>query len=170
MEDAQLMIQQVKPGADRLTQTEFTQLLMPKMQEELLQQEESLEDFRALFLDADIDHSGTLSVDEIYSVIKKMGATVTLDEIIELMNEIDVDRNGELDIDEFIALMSLGDEIQFRNASSKNTLMHIKKARKLNPLDFFRCFKSLPMNFVPSFIGEKWNKQKKNLPSSVFIP
>ena len=40
-----------------------------------------------------------------------MGASVSLEEIIELMNEIDVDRNGELDIDEFIALMTMGDEI-----------------------------------------------------------
>ena len=40
-----------------------------------------------------------------------MGASVSLEEIIDLMNEIDVDRNGELDIDEFIALMTMGDEI-----------------------------------------------------------
>lgn len=69
-----------------------------------------MEDLRAMFLEADIDHSGTLGIDEIYSVILKMGAEVTIDEIVELMNEIDVDRDGELDIDEFIALMNMGDE------------------------------------------------------------
>ncbi len=41
-----------------------------------------------------------------------------MDELVELMNEIDVDRNGALDIDEFIALMSMGDEIQFKSATS----------------------------------------------------
>lgn len=70
-----------------------------------------MEDLRAMFIEADIDHSGTLSVDEIYSVLLKMGAEVTFDELIELMNEIDVDRNGELDIDEFIALMTMGDDM-----------------------------------------------------------
>lgn len=60
------------------------------------------------------------------------------------MNEIDVDRNGTLDIDEFIALMSLGDEMQFRSAQAKNTFMNIKKARKLGAMDFFKSFKSLP--------------------------
>ena len=123
-----------------------------------------------MFLEADIDHSGTLSVDEIYSVILKIGAEVSMEELIELMNEIDVDRDGELDIDEFVALMNMGDEIQFRSAAAKNTFMHIRKARKLNPLDFFKCFKNMPMNFVPSFFTERWYKHKKNLPSSVFKP
>jgi Ca2+-binding EF-hand superfamily protein len=36
-----------------------------------------------------------------------MGAELTKDELIELMNEIDVDKNGKLDIEEFIALMSI---------------------------------------------------------------
>ena len=123
-----------------------------------------------MFLDADIDHSGTLSVDEIYSVILKLGAEVSIEELVELMNEIDVDRDGTLDIDEFIALMNLGDEMQFRSAQSKNTFMNIKKARKLNPVDFFKNFKNMPQNFVPSFFTEKWVKKKKNLPSSVFVP
>jgi len=60
------------------------------------------------------------------------------------MNEIDVNRDGELDIDEFIALMNMGDELQFRSAMSKNTFMNIKRARKLNPLDFFKNFKNMP--------------------------
>lgn len=48
--------------------------------------------------------------------------------------------------------------------------MNIKKARKLNPLDFFKNFKNMPQNFVPSFFTEQWVKNKKNLPSSVFVP
>ena len=50
---------------------------------------------------------------EIYKVFKKLGADVTENDIIELMNEIDVDRNGEIDIDEFISLMTVGDQINF---------------------------------------------------------
>lgn len=95
-------------------------------------------------MEADIDHSGTLSIDELYSVILKMGAEVTMDELVEMMNEIDVDRNGNLDIDEFVALMNMGDEIQFRSNVSKNTLLNIKRVRKLNPMDFFKQFKNMP--------------------------
>jgi Ca2+-binding EF-hand superfamily protein len=64
---------------------------------------------RALFLEADVDFSGFLSVMELYNIFKKLGADVSENDIIELMTEIDVDRDGELDIDEFISLMTVGD-------------------------------------------------------------
>jgi hypothetical protein len=140
------------------------------MKEELLSNEDNVEQLRSTFMDADIDHTGTLSVDEIYSVLLRMGAELSLDELVELMNEIDVDRNGTLDIDEFVALMSVsGGEMQFQNQNARSTLLSIRRARKLNPLDFFKSFKSMPQSFVPSFIAERWSK-KKNLPSSVFMP
>lgn len=47
-----------------------------------------------MFREADLDHSGFLTVDEIYNVLLKMGAELKMDELVELMNEIDVDRNG----------------------------------------------------------------------------
>ena len=46
--------------------------------------------------------------------------------------------------------------------------MKIKKARKLNIMDFLRAFNSMPQSFTQSFFMERWNKAKKNLPSSVF--
>jgi len=165
------MIAQIDANGDgKLDQREFLELMLPKMKDELLSQEDNLEDLRAMFLDADIDHSGTLSIDEIYSVILKLGAEVSLEELTELMNEIDVDRDGTLDIDEFVSFMNMGDELQFRNPQSKATFMNIKRSRKLKPADFFKNFKNMPGNFVPSFISEKWTKAKKNLPSSVFVP
>lgn len=98
-----------------------------------------MEDLRAHFLDADVDHSGNLSVNEIYGVLLKMGADLTLEELIQLMNEIDVDRNGTLDIDEFIALMKVtGNEMEFSSDVSKKTLQSIRKCRKLNRLDFLK--------------------------------
>jgi hypothetical protein len=47
------------------------------------------------------------------------------------------------------------------------TYMKIKKARKLNVLDFLKVFNDLPQSFIPSFYTERWQKLKKNLPSSV---
>ena len=87
-----------------------------------------------------------------------------------MMNEIDVDRDGELDIDEFIALMSMGDELEFRHEGSRATIMNIRSARKLNALDFFKCFKSMPVNFIPSFIGDKWSRTGQCTPASIFMP
>ena len=77
LEDAKLMISTIDNDGDgRLNMNEFIDLMLPKMKDELLSQEESLEDLRNMFLDADVDHSGTLSIDEIYSVILKLGAKV----------------------------------------------------------------------------------------------
>jgi Ca2+-binding EF-hand superfamily protein len=62
-------------------------------------------------------------VNEIYGVLLKMGSDLTLEELIQLMNEIDVDRNGCLDIDEFVALMTVtGNEIELSSDVSKKTL------------------------------------------------
>lgn len=62
-----------------------------------------------MFLEADVDRSGTLSIDEIYSVLLKLGTEATKQELIDLMYEIDVSRDGIIDIDEFMAFMGLGD-------------------------------------------------------------
>ena len=83
--------------------------MLKQMKEELLSNEDNIEELRLKFLDADIDCSGTLTVDEIYSVLLKMGAELSMDELVELMHEIDIDRTGSLDIDEFVALMTAGD-------------------------------------------------------------
>jgi Ca2+-binding EF-hand superfamily protein len=93
------------------------------MKEDMLSQEDNLEDLRGRFLDADIDKSGTLSVNEIYSVLLQMGADLSMNELVELMNEIDVDRNGVLDIDEFVALVTVqGDDVHFDSEGTKRTL------------------------------------------------
>ncbi len=157
-EHAEMMVRQADTNNDgKLDQREFCELMLTKMKEELLSQEDSVEDLRAFFMDADVDHSGILTVDEIYGVLMAMGAELSIDELVELMNEIDVDRNGTLDIDEFIALMTVtGDEVQFKSENARRTLQVLKKSRKLNPLDFFKCFKALPSTFVPSFLNERW--------------
>lgn len=115
VEESQNMVRQVDSNGDgKLDQKEFCELMLNKMKEEMMSQEDNVEDLRAKFLDADVDHSGTLSIDEIFGVLLRMGADLTIDELVELMNEIDVDRNGSLDIDEFIALVTVtGDEVNF---------------------------------------------------------
>lgn len=45
----------------------------------------------------------------------------------------------------------------------------MRKAKKLNVMDFMKAFSALPASFVPSSFTEHWQK-KKNLPSSVLKP
>lgn len=171
LEEARTMMAQVDTNGDGLiNQKEFCEFIIPKMKEELLSYDENVEELRARFMDADVDHSGVLSIDEIYSVLLSMGADLKLEELIELMDEVDVDRNGSLDIDEFVALLSVcGNEIQLQSEGSRKTLMGLKRLRKVTPMDFLKQFKSMPRSFAPSFFGARWG-QKKNLPSSAFMP
>jgi len=77
-----------------LDKNSFRNMMLPFMQNELNSQQKSLEELKGVFLDADIDGSGYLSVDELYQAVRKIGADVELEDVIDLMSELDVDRNG----------------------------------------------------------------------------
>ena len=88
------MISSVGAGSDGLSRQQFGNLMLPVMQEELLNNEASMDKLRTVFLDCDLDNSGTLSVEELWNAIRKMGADVELEDVIQLMAEIDVDKDG----------------------------------------------------------------------------
>lgn len=60
-------------------------LMKPQMQNRLLEQDDRIEDFRAMFKDADADYSGYLTADELYTVLIKNGIDLSYDELIELI-------------------------------------------------------------------------------------
>ena len=103
------MISSTGANSDGLSRLQFSKLMLPVMQEEMLGNEDSIDKLKSVFLDCDVDNSGTLSVDELWNAIKKMGAEVSHDDVINLMSEIDIDRNGYVDVNEFISLIQLGD-------------------------------------------------------------
>lgn len=86
------------------------------------------------------------------------------------MSEIDLDGNQAIDIDEFIAFLSIADQIKFKNPLTKTTVVRIKHARKLQPLDFYNCFKNLPSSFQPSLTQENLEKKYSNTPSHGLYP
>ena len=155
-------------GVDGLNRKQFTDVMMPMMQNEVLSKEDEFLDLRAKFLEADTDYSGFLTIDELYNCLSSMGAAVEIEDVVKLMAEIDMDKNAKLDIDEFLSLMRLGDNANFQDKEVQDTYSKIHKARRLNPVDFLKCFMGMPTNFVPSLIEERWTKYRKNLPSSVF--
>ena len=91
---AEAMIKAVDAdGNGKIDVNEFMQLMKPEMQSRLLEQDDRVEDFRAMFRDADTDYSGYLSADEVYTVILKAGIDLNFEELVELINEFDV--NGD---------------------------------------------------------------------------
>eukprot|EP00354_Favella_ehrenbergii_P003109 CAMPEP_0170456456 /NCGR_PEP_ID=MMETSP0123-20130129/4081_1 /TAXON_ID=182087 /ORGANISM="Favella ehrenbergii, Strain Fehren 1" /LENGTH=73 /DNA_ID=CAMNT_0010719933 /DNA_START=1577 /DNA_END=1798 /DNA_ORIENTATION=- len=66
-----------KDGDMRVDLNEFSELMRPEMQNRLLEQDERIEDFRAMFKDADTDYSGYLSADEVYTCLLRNGIDLT---------------------------------------------------------------------------------------------
>ena len=87
--------------------------MKPIMLDMLLSTEDNVEATRAMFREADTDYSGFLSADEVYAVLLKQGVDLQFDELVELMQEFDMDGNAQLEIDEFVAMMNLGDDMNF---------------------------------------------------------
>jgi len=146
---------------------EFTTLMLPEMQNRLLEQDDRIEDFRAMFKDADADYSGYLSADEVYTCLLKNGIDLSYEELIELISEFDVSGDAQLDIDEFVAMMNTSSDMSFHTAGARSTYLKIRKSRRLNVTDFMKALKSLPSAFVPSVFHNKWVKESRNRPSDV---
>jgi len=99
-------------GADSgLDRRAFSRMMLPFLEDELCSQEESVEELRDKFREADADGSGFLSASELWAALKKMDPGVELNDIVSLMSELDVDGDGQLGIDEFVALLSCGDHV-----------------------------------------------------------
>lgn len=56
-----------------------------------------------------------------------------------------------IDIDEFVAFLSIADSLKFKNRTSRSTVIKIRNASKLHPIDFLNSFKNLPQFFNSSF-------------------
>jgi len=149
---------------------EFQAMLLPKLKEQILMYEDNLEDLRKMFVQADKDSSGFLSKAELKGAL--MGIQVDLDDqqLSDLFYEMDSDPNSGIDIDEFVAYLSIADRLKFRNPKSKTTLINIKRARSLNPIEFYQCFKRLPSSFSLSFTQERLCKIGSNTPSYGLYP
>lgn len=126
------------------------------MQERLLEQDDQIDEFRAMFRDADTDYSGYLSVDEIYSVMLKKGIELSHEELVELISEFDVSGDALLDIEEFVAMMNKSSDISFHSEGARNTYLKLRQQRRLNVTDFMKALKNLPAAFVPSVFHKRW--------------
>jgi Ca2+-binding EF-hand superfamily protein len=160
------MIYQTTNGKTVLSREEFTKMMEPVLFEQYLTNIQNEEDLRRIFREADADYSGFLDVVELAEAIKRMGATITPDEVANLMSEADHDRNMQLDIEEFVTFFTMGGDI-LKDEQNKKKFSEITLARQLSPADFFKAFKGMPQNFVQSFTS-KLLDNRRCLPSSVF--
>jgi len=66
---------------------------------------EQLNEYKSIFENFDEDGSGSISSDEIGTIVRSCGIEMTEDELHDMIREIDVDGNGEIDLEEFLHMM-----------------------------------------------------------------
>ncbi|KAF8693919.1 EF-hand domain, partial [Rhizoctonia solani] len=62
--------------------------------------------YRDAFSLFDKDSSGTISVEELGSIMRSLGQKPSQDELYRIMNEVDLDHSGTIDFNEFLTMMS----------------------------------------------------------------
>jgi len=67
--------------------------------------EEDVADLRETFSMFDKDGGGTISLQELQGVMKKLGSSVTQKELKEMISSVDENNDGEIDFDEFLNMM-----------------------------------------------------------------
>ena len=93
--------------------------------DKVLTTQDTTDELRKNFKEADTDYSGFCTADELYGLLIKKKIDVKFNELIDLMAEFEVDGDGKLNIDEFIALMTCGEDLNFYSSKSRDTFLKI---------------------------------------------
>jgi len=110
--------------------------------------EEKIAEFRAAFELFDKDKDGTITTNELGTIMRNMGHNPTEDELNNMVGEIDLDGNGTLDFNEFLGLMV----IKMRDSKEGDELM---EAFKVFDRDGNGYITSLELRLIMHNLGEE---------------
>ena len=97
------MIQSVDSGTGMIDFNEFLELLMQKMNEK-----DTKEDAMRAFRQFDMDHQGRISKENLQSIARELGETMTDEEIEEMITAADLDKDGYINEEEFLRILKKG--------------------------------------------------------------
>jgi Ca2+-binding EF-hand superfamily protein len=66
-----------------------------------------LKRFKNIFRKFDINNDGTISIEEMYEIMKQIGLKLERKELVDQIKRFDYDENNQIDYDEFLCLMSI---------------------------------------------------------------
>lgn len=106
------------------------------------------EQVRDAFNIFDKNKDGTISSDELRSVMKSLGLNPSETEIMDMIDSADVDKNGVIDINEFISLMPAltGDDSFAPQDSSLYPSSYRNKVQTSEEEELRRAFKEFDAN------------------------
>ncbi|KAJ3156177.1 Calmodulin-3 [Geranomyces michiganensis] len=107
-----------------------------------------------IFSLVDVDHGGTISKDELATLMKTLGLRVSKVELDTMVNEIDVAGTGEIDFESFVLAMS-------RKVQTSMTGEEIRKAfRMFEPMDI-HAGGLLTMDGLVKILTDYGDKEKR---------
>ncbi|XP_023331275.1 neo-calmodulin [Eurytemora carolleeae] len=68
--------------------------------------DQQMEEFKEAFVEFDIDGDGTITKEELGTVMRRLGERPTEEELQEMVSEVDQDGSGAIELDEFIQMMA----------------------------------------------------------------
>ena len=115
--------------------------------------EKQMEEFKEAFSLFDKDGDGTITVEELGTVMRSLGLLPTEAEVIEIIKEIDTDGNGVIDFNEFLALME-------RKMTFWDGEEDIKEAFRVFDQDGNGVISSAELRKIMTCLGEKLTEEE----------
>ena len=67
---------------------------------------EMVEELKEAFTLFDADGSGSISAEELHTIMASLGKNVSLEEVMRMIQDVDDDGSGEIEFDEFLVLVT----------------------------------------------------------------
>merc|ERR1711935_1285960 len=110
--------------------------------------EEQVSEFKEAFSLFDKDGDGTITTEELGTVMKSLGQNPTSEDLQDMINEVDADKDGTIDFEEFLCMMT-------KHRKESDTDQELKEAFKVFDKDGDGRISKSKLKTVMQNLGEK---------------
>uniref|UniRef100_A0A8D0G5Q7 Calglandulin n=1 Tax=Sphenodon punctatus TaxID=8508 RepID=A0A8D0G5Q7_SPHPU len=116
---------------------------------------EQIAEFKEAFLLFDKDGNGSVSTEELGTVMRSLGQNPTEAELKDMIHEVDTDGSGTIDLPEFLSMMA-------RTIRCSNSEEAIRKAFQVFDRDGNGFVSAAELRHVMTKLGEKLSEEEVN--------
>jgi len=114
--------------------------------------DQQMEEFREAFTEFDIDGDGTISSQELGTVLRRIGERMSDKELKDMVDEVDADKSGAIEFDEFVTMMA-------KRSSDQQKIQKVFNVFDKNQDGFIS---SVELTKVMSDLGERLSEEEVN--------